>query len=94
MTALSKKNVQSAFKATGLVPYDPEQVLSRLNTQIKTPTPPGTSHSSQASWATATPHNIRQVELQAKKIKGYMRHCTQGLSSLTNRALNQLVKGC
>jgi hypothetical protein len=40
MTALSKKNVQSAFKATGLVPYDPEQVLSRLNTQIKTPTPP------------------------------------------------------
>jgi hypothetical protein len=47
--ALSKKNVQSAFRATGLVPYDPEQVLSRLNTQMKTPTPPGTSHSSQAS---------------------------------------------
>jgi hypothetical protein len=92
--ALSKKNVQSAFRATGLVLYDPEQVLSRLNTQIKTPTPPRTSHSSQASWATATPHNIRQVELQTEKIKGYMRYYMQGLSSLTNRALNQLVKGC
>jgi hypothetical protein len=61
--ALNKGNIQSAFKATGLILYDPEQVLSRLNTQITTPTPPGTSYSSQASWATATPHNIRQVEL-------------------------------
>jgi cell shape-determining protein MreC len=34
------------------------------------------------------------MELQAEKIKDYMRHCTQNLSSLTNRALNQLVKGC
>jgi hypothetical protein len=92
--ALSEGNIKSAFKATGLVPYDPEQVLSRLNTQMKTPTPPGTSHSSQASWATATPHNVRQVELQTEKIKGYMRHRTQGSSSPTNRALNQLVKGC
>jgi hypothetical protein len=32
MAALSKGNIQSAFKATGLIPYDPEQVLSRLNT--------------------------------------------------------------
>jgi hypothetical protein len=94
ITALSEKNVQSAFRAIGLVPYNPEQVLSRLNTQMKTPTPPGTSHSSQASWATATPHNIRQVELQTEKIKGYMRHYTQGLSSPANRALNQLVKEC
>ncbi|OJD12180.1 hypothetical protein ACJ73_09398, partial [Blastomyces percursus] len=32
--ALSEKNIQSGFKATGLAPYDPEQVLSRLNTQM------------------------------------------------------------
>jgi hypothetical protein len=70
--ALSEGNIKSGFRATGSIPYDPEQVLSRLNTEMKTPTPPGTSHSSQASWATATPHNVRQVELQAEKIKGYM----------------------
>ncbi|EDN08103.1 conserved hypothetical protein [Histoplasma mississippiense (nom. inval.)] len=94
MEALNENNIKSGFKATGLVPYDPEQVLSRLNTQMHTPTPPGTSHSSQASWATATPHNVRQVDLQAKKIKGYMQHRTQGSSSPTNRAMNQLIKGC
>lgn len=92
--ALSERNIQSGFRATGLVPYDPEQVLSRLNTQMCRPTPPGTSHSSQSSWVTATPHNIRQVELQAEKVKGYMQQCMQGPSSPTNRALNQLIKGC
>ncbi|OJD20129.1 hypothetical protein ACJ73_08537, partial [Blastomyces percursus] len=45
------------LRAVGLMPYDPEQVLARLNTTMKTPTSPGTSHSSQASWVTATPYN-------------------------------------
>jgi hypothetical protein len=92
--ALNEKNIQSGFRATGLVPYDPEQVLSRLNTQMKTPTPPGTSHSSQASWATATPHNIRQVELQTEKIKKYLKRRTQSPPSPSKRALDQLAKGC
>jgi hypothetical protein len=92
--ALNEKNIQSGFRATGLVPYDPEQVLSRLNIQMKTPTPPGTSHSSQASWATATPHNVRQLELQSEKIKGYLKCHTLSPPSPSKRALDQLVKGC
>ncbi|KAL1960121.1 hypothetical protein VTO42DRAFT_293 [Malbranchea cinnamomea] len=40
---LSEKNIQSGFKATGLVPYDPEQVLAQSNTHMDTPTSPGTS---------------------------------------------------
>jgi hypothetical protein len=35
--ALSERNIQSGFRATGLVPYNPEQVLARLNTQMRTP---------------------------------------------------------
>ncbi|EDN10036.1 hypothetical protein HCAG_05839 [Histoplasma mississippiense (nom. inval.)] len=74
MQALTENNIKSSFRAAGLVPYNPEQVLSRLNTTMHTPTPPGTSHSSQASWATATPHNIHQLEQQTKKVKGYIKH--------------------
>ena len=92
--ALSQKNILSGFKATGLVPYDPEQVLSRLNTQLHTPTPPGSSHSSQATWATATPHNIRQLELLSEKVKKHLKRRTQSPPSPTNQALDRLVKGC
>jgi hypothetical protein len=31
--------VRSGFTATGLVPFDPDRVLSKLNIQIRTPTP-------------------------------------------------------
>ncbi|KAL1952872.1 hypothetical protein VTO42DRAFT_4077 [Malbranchea cinnamomea] len=71
--ALSEKNIQSGFRATGLVPYDPEQVLAQLSTHMDTPTPPGTSHSSQASWAAATPHSVQQLELQSEKVKKYLK---------------------
>ncbi|EDN10246.1 conserved hypothetical protein [Histoplasma mississippiense (nom. inval.)] len=92
MQALTENNIKSSFRAAGLVPYNPEQVLSRLNTTMHTPTPPGTSHSSQASWAIATPHNIHQLEQQTKKVKGYIKHRTQSPLNPTDRALNQLVK--
>ena len=37
--------VQNAFAAAGLVPYNPDRVLSQLNIQLKTPTPPGSRSS-------------------------------------------------
>ena len=42
--SVSIANIQSGFAGTGLVPYDPERVLSKLHTQLKTPTPPSSSH--------------------------------------------------
>jgi hypothetical protein len=91
--AMTPANVQSSFAATGLVPHDPERVLSKLHTQFKTPTPPSTSHANAPAntqpWAFETPYNTTQLELQAKAIKH-----TVHLPTLTDRALNQLVKGC
>ena len=38
--AFSKGNILSSFRATGLVPDNPEVVLSRLEVKPRTPTPP------------------------------------------------------
>jgi hypothetical protein len=35
------ENIKSGFSATGLIPLNPDQVLSQLNIQLRTPTPPG-----------------------------------------------------
>ena len=91
--AMTLANIQSSFAATGLVPYDPERVLSKLYTQLKTPTPPSTSHANNApastqAWAFETPHDTAQLALQANAIK------RTALPTPTNRALDQLVKGC
>ena len=38
--SLTLNTIRSGFADTGLVPYDPEHVLSKLNTQLPTPIPP------------------------------------------------------
>jgi len=35
----SLRTVQSGFRATGLVPFNPDEVLSRLYIQLQTPSP-------------------------------------------------------
>jgi hypothetical protein len=38
--AFTEQNIKSGFRATGLVPYEPQNVLSYLNLHLRTPTPP------------------------------------------------------
>ena len=38
--AFNSRNIYSSFAGIGLVPYDLERVLLKLNTELRTPTPP------------------------------------------------------
>jgi DDE superfamily endonuclease len=72
--AMTLANVQSSFAATGIVPFDPERVLSKLHTQFKTPTLPSTSHANNApsntqAWAFEIPYDTAQLVLQANAMK-------------------------
>ncbi|KAF5201710.1 Pogo transposable element [Thalictrum thalictroides] len=92
--ALSSSNICSGFAATGLVPYSPERVLSGLNIQIRTPTPPLIPTDSENQWVSETPHNLTQLQRQAEVIKGLILARPQSPQSPTSIALDQLVKGC
>jgi hypothetical protein len=84
-------NVLSTFRATYLIPFNPEEILGRFTIQLKTPTPPG---SRSTDSAPKTPYNIKQLKKQTTTIKKLLRARTQSPSSPTKTALNQLVKGC
>jgi hypothetical protein len=87
--ATSTANIQSGFAATGLVPYNPERVLSKLHTQLKTPTPPSSSHAQAPQpWQFQRPHDTSQLELQARAIQN-----NTVLPTPENQAFKQLVKG-
>ena len=89
--ALSIRNIQSGFAAAGLVPPDPDQVLSKL--QIRPCTPPK-APVQQTQWQPETPHNVAQLERQVKAIKDYLQRRSKSPPSPTDAAINQLVKGC
>ncbi len=89
--AFSENNIRSGFAATGLIPLNPDRVLSTL--QIRPITPPE-AVATQEQWQPETPHNINQLEQQAKLIKSYLQRRSKSPPSPTDAAIDQLVKGC
>lgn len=83
--------IQNSFRATGLSPYSPTKVLSKLNIHLKTPTPPGSAGS---IFSPRTPQNLLQLQKQASSIKALIKRRSQSPPTPTDRALNQLIKGC
>ena len=82
--ALSPNNIRSGFAATGLVPYDPNRVISQLHIQLRTPSPPIADEAIQAAWVNKTPHTLHELQLQADAIKGYIQRRTTSPPSPTN----------
>ena len=58
----TKENILGSFRGAGIVPFDPEVVLSKLDIRLRTPTPRPTDIS---QWASQTPSNAVEIEAQS-----------------------------
>jgi hypothetical protein len=66
--------IQSGFRATGFVPFSPDEVLNQLHIQLRTPSPPPpppppppptttiTTTTVTTTWTSETPHNVAELE--------------------------------
>ena len=88
--SFTTKNIQAGFAATGLVPYEPERVLSNLNPVIRTPSP---VPSAESLWESKTPRNLTEVARQATHIRSIRRQQRNTTSSPSDQAFTQLLKG-
>ena len=43
-TTFTEENIKGGFRGAGIVPYDPDYVISQLDVKLHTPTPPGSSY--------------------------------------------------
>ena len=92
LTSFKEGNIKAGFRATGLVPWDPQAVLSKLDAKIQTPSPPGSS-GGLPPWESKTPQNPTEATSQTDLIK--RRISTHQNSSPTSMlyAVDQLAKG-
>ena len=93
----TEKTIKHAFEAVGVVPYDPQKVLSRL--KVKTPSPllqPQTLQleSLESRLPLKTPHNIAELDVQVKALQQHRMKTIYDQTSPTSQALPYLVKGC
>jgi hypothetical protein len=62
----TEENARAGFRGAGLVPFNPEAVLSKLNVRLRTPTPP---QRDDAAWEAKTPRNAKELEAQTTLIR-------------------------
>lgn len=93
--AFKSETIKNSFVAAGLVPFPPDRVLSKLNIHLRTPTPPISRGSeSSRNFSPKTPFTEKQLRRQASSIKALLRTGSRSPPSPSDRALNQLIKGC
>ena len=88
--SITKENITASFRGAGLVPHNPEAVLSKLDVVLRTPTPPKPE---DTLWESKTPSNLCETEAQSTLIRDRMRRHKDSPVSPLLRAVEQLNKG-
>jgi hypothetical protein len=88
--SFTSANICSAFRGAGLVPLLPDAVLSKLDVQLRTPTPDALP---EALWEARTPSNVRELEAQSTLIRERVRKHKSSSPASIIEAIDQLKKG-
>jgi hypothetical protein len=88
--AMTKSNILGSFRGSGLVPYEPDAVLSRLEVRLRTPTPPIID---LETWEGQTPSNLPEMVSQTCFIKSRISHHQDSSPTPINTAVDRFLKG-
>ncbi|RDW91678.1 hypothetical protein BP5796_02843 [Coleophoma crateriformis] len=86
--------MSGGFAGAGLVPYDPERVLSKLDVRLRTPTPPlAVAVGVGDTWVTRTPQNPIEADSQTGLIKTQISNHQNSSPTPILDAVDQFSKG-
>ena len=88
--AITKENIRGGFRGAGLIPYDPEAVLSKLEIRPRTPTP---LIEEDTPCEPKTPGNPAELASQSELIKGKITIHQNSSPTPINDAVDQFLKG-
>jgi hypothetical protein len=91
--AMTEKNIQGGFRGTGLVPFDPQNVILKLNIKLKTPTPPNSRPGTAQPWVSKTPNNPTEAASQSEFVKKRIASHQNSSPTSIYHAVDQIVKG-
>jgi hypothetical protein len=90
---MTVENCQAGFREAGLVPFDPQVVLSKLDVKLRTPTPSTPSTANSDPWVSQTPSNPTEALSQTTLVRNWI-SCHQGSSpTLLFETVRALAKG-
>ena len=70
--SITVQNAKAGFHGAGLVLYNPESVISKLDVKLQTPTPTAPPSAGASPWVSQTPHNAAEALSQSTLVKDYI----------------------
>jgi DDE superfamily endonuclease len=77
--SMTVENCQAGFRGAGLVPFNPQAVLLKLDVKLRTPTPSRPSTANSIPWVSQTPSNPTEALSQTTLVRNRI-SCHQGSS--------------
>jgi len=68
--AITESNIKGGFRGAGLAPFNPENVISKLDVQLRTPTPPAEVTAPSTPWTARTPKTLLETQSHSKYLQG------------------------
>ena len=90
---MTKENIASGFRGAGLVPFDPQAVISKLDFKLRTPTPTTPPDTHLNAWVSQTPHNPTEAVSQSTFVKSRIDGHQGSSPTPIFSAVKQLAKG-
>ncbi|KAH7464010.1 hypothetical protein FOMA001_g17859 [Fusarium oxysporum f. sp. matthiolae] len=89
---MTEANIKGVFRGAGIVPFDPAVVISKLDVQLRTPTPVEEEAQQAQSWTSRTPRTALEAGSQSEYLqKRIRRHHSSSPESILE-ALQSLTK--
>jgi hypothetical protein len=97
---ITESNIKGGFRGAGLVPFEPENVISKLDIQIRTPTPPEEDTGQAQPWTPKTPRTVNGASSHSEYLERRIkRHHSsspesilEALQSLTKSVMHNMQK--
>ncbi|KAJ5621159.1 hypothetical protein N7510_005143 [Penicillium lagena] len=90
---MTESNIQGGFRGAGLIPFDPESVISTLDLKLKTPTPTTSRPRTPEPWVSQTPNNPIEATSQTTFIKNRIAYHNNSSPTSIYEAVDQFAKG-
>ncbi|ESZ98945.1 hypothetical protein SBOR_0603 [Sclerotinia borealis F-4128] len=91
--SITIQNMKAGFQGAGLIPFDPQAVLSKLDIRIHTPSPLSIPSEPVDSWVSQTPHNPTEAFSQSTLVKSRIYRYQSSSSTSIFETVLVLAKG-
>ncbi len=90
---MTERNIAGGFRGAGLVPFDAQAVLSRLDVKLRTPTAARSPAAEADPWVSQTPHNPTEAISQSELVKSQISEHQNSSPTPIFSAVRQMAKG-